>query len=356
MPAIDPYLLQARLEWLNRRDEWRARPAEAGFQAVAWAAVGGLALWLVIGQWDALGSALRALLEAWPWPAAIVLAITVAGAHFRSRRLQRQRWSNDWLAAQPVVEAVRVRRRRARALSRLAFELALLLPLLAAAGARPLGGWGLLIAISAALGHLLAGPVATDRPQARRREQILALRGPMSLRRWQLIEAGAILAPRRLALLLPALLLIPRGPALMAVFALLLIALLAAIAGWLRAVGVIGQAQRWLATQPYPARRWLLPALWLPIESLLLASIALGGCAWLGGSPALALLGGLGPLLLGGLFLAVAVASRRAPQRGRLRLAVHLLLLIAVAQALPPAAFLLWVLQLIFLLRNGLRE
>jgi hypothetical protein len=356
--AFDPYFAQSRLLWRNRVSEWRTRPGEAGFHALAWSCVVALLVGALVSQANQARQALNWLRVEYPFSALLALSALVLLDQQQARRRQRSTWSQDWLQAQPVALAVRRRHRRLLIGGRLAGVYVLAWPLLAWAGA----GAGEVMVLSlgcaaaAGIGHALGDRERSGTQAPASRETLSTSTQHGSISRWQWIEAGAALAPRHLAPLLLVILLVPRGPAAMALLALFLLGLAAGTSGWLRAVGVIVQAERWLRSEPVQARTWLRQSYRLPLLALLA-----GGAVWitlalLNDALLLGLLVGVGLPMLGSLYLLVVASGRSQPQRVPLRMALHVCVLLACAQALPPLLPLVWLAQLWFLHRRSERQ
>lgn len=352
---FDPYAAQARAEWRNRLAGWRAAPGESAFHGTAVLLALGLGGWLLLAGWASARAALHGLLTQ-PMLAGALWLVLVGSDQWRLRRQQRQAWSEDWLAAQPIAPAQRRWRRWNEALGRL---LALWLPaavaLLLADRTDAVLPLSVLALAAVAAGHWLAdrrGPLQTARTP---RYSMLDAAGRGTLWRWQWIVAGRALTPGALAACLPVLLLIPRGPALLLAVAIGLVVVLATASAWLRMVALIVTAQAWLDEQPLRPGDWLPAALWLPLL-LLAGALALAALLlWLGGAPGLLLLGLplLGALAL--LHLAATVAGRRRPRRIPLLSALQQLLLLAGLQVAAPLLPIQWALQFGWLLRRGWR-
>lgn len=357
IPSFDPHSAQARAEWRNRVAEWRAAPGETAFHATALLAAALLAGWLLGAAWPTLQKALAALLDR-PALAVLLWTTLVAADQYGLRHAQRARWRSDWLAAQPVSTAQRLRRRLIEALPR---ALRLWLPL---AFALLFAGRPAVIPVMTliTLGGALVGQRLADRqpaPPTRRRVQatdsVLHATGPGTFWRWQWIVAGRALTPNALAACLPVMLLIPRGPAQVLGVAIVLVMLLATAGAWLRMCALLVDAQRWLDGQPLRGGDWLPAALALPLALLLVVLLIAMLALWLAAMP-LPLL--LAPLLLAALallHLGAVAAERARPRRIVMLSAAHQLLLLAGLQALPPLVPLQWALQFGWLLRRGWR-
>lgn len=353
--TVDPYAAQARAQWRNRVDGWRAAPGETAFHATALGLAMGLVAWLLLATWPSLRAALLWLL-AQPALASLLWLLLVGADQHTLRRAQRQRWANDWLAAQPITPAQRRRRRGNEALWRLlALWLPVLFVLMLAEQSAALLPAALLALLGAAAGHWLADHLPRLPAVRQRRYSMLQASGRGSLWRWQWIVAGRALTPRALAACLPVMLLIPRGPALLLGVAIVMVMTLATAAAWLRMVALIVEAQRWLDTQPLRGGDWLPAGLWLPLALLGTALVTAAAAMALGGaSPTLLLaLPLLGALAL--LHLAAVLAERRRPRRIVVFSAAQQLLLLAGLQVAPPLLPLQFLLQLGWLLRRGWR-
>jgi VIT1/CCC1 family predicted Fe2+/Mn2+ transporter len=119
-------------------------------------------------------------------------------------------------------------------------------------------------------------------------------------------------------------------------------------------VAVLPAAQRCLAVQPIRARRLL--ATWSLLPLAIVAALIVVVALVLSSNAAvnLVLPAALAILALAGLGMACVAAERRNPRRIGLVFSLHLMALLAVVQALPPIAVLLWSAQMVWLLRRGL--
>lgn len=354
--AHDNVLLrQDRLRWSNRVARWRADPAQSGFHALALGLMALLALGLLMAQRESL-LALWQLATTRP---ALPLGLLGVFAAIDQRAAQRRLlagWRSDWLAAQPLQAEARRAYRWRRGLRRAGVQVLALALLLGALSAAPEALAAVLLAHA---GGALLGGLSADRnwPRPRRavRHGLFAPRGRGRLWRWQRQAAGLALLPRHLAPLFALWLLVPRGPLLMAGVALFLLGLGLLASAFRRMLGVLADAEAWLAAEGIAARRWVPRALLLP--SLLLATGGVLSALLLFGldaQPAFyALLAAV--VMVAGLALLAAAAERRHPRRLALVLPLHLALLLGCAQALPPLLPLCWLLQCGVLLRRSLR-
>jgi hypothetical protein len=120
-------------------------------------------------------------------------------------------------------------------------------------------------------------------------------------------------------------------------------------------LAVFPAAHRWLACEGVAARVWILPALALPVGTLIGGSALSAIALWRMQAPTPFLILVLGSLMLATLSLFACAAERRQPRRLALVLPLHAALLLAASQALPPLLPLLWLLQCAYLLRRSLR-
>ena len=124
---------------------------------------------------------------------------------------------------------------------------------------------------------------------------------------------------------------------------------------WRRSLAVLPQAQAWLAAQPMTARTLLRRAAAVPAGVLAAAVAAVAVLLAALATPALGAIAAAGLAMFGALQFAAVAAERRRPARAPLLFALHAVLLIGVAQALPIAALPLWCAQMALLLRSALR-
>lgn len=354
--TFDPYAHQASLLWRNRVDGWRTQQAESIFAALAWLATMACIAWLTLAQLPRLREWSLWLREEHAWTSVAACAVIVLLDQQQARRHQRRAAAQDWLSAQPIPPAIR-RKRRWLLLLRLLAWFAVAAPLLTMAKVSL--SQALLLAAcataAALIGNALGDINRAGQRHSRPREAVFPTpRARGSLFNWQCIEAGASLAPRHLAPLLLVILLVPRGTLLMALVALILLLIVTGVSAWKRAVMVIVQADRWLLVEPISTRTWLLQSLRVPVLMLLVGTIVLAVLAWVAVGSPLALAVGAGLPMLGLLYLGVVASGRAQPRRMPLRFAVHIALLAACAQALPPLLPLLFGTQLALLFRRAL--
>ena len=351
---FDPYAAQIRLVLANRWAEAQARRTELIVHALIGSAIAGLLLILLVRQREAIAALVAWGVQHHAMTLGGLMLFALVLDQRAARRTHAQRLQRDWLAAQPVSPTVRRRRRRLVSITRAAGQgMVLLLGLWLA----QLGWAGVAWLAAGVLAAALLASVLPDslsshlRPSAR--ETPFAPRGRGSFWRWQWVEAGASLAPRRLAWALLAIVLVPRGAWLMAGVAMGLVALVTVGHAWQRALAVIPAAQRWIATQPVPASRWVRACLAMPLLVLAAATAALSLAALAVDSHLLALAIGLGLPAFGLLHLAVVIGNRRHPQRIAWHWPLHAVLLVSVIQSLALFAPLWWIAQLIWLLRRS---
>jgi hypothetical protein len=357
--AFDPFRAERALHRHNRIAAWRGEAAQSLWHGLALLLLFVLLTPALLRAAEVLAPVLRSALSR--WPVASALATTVLLAWPLARRLARSRESaaRDWLAALPIAPALHRRRRRDVLLGAMALQL--------------LGGNVLLFVLGASVQvHLglfacgfAAGGLAI--PLARRLGTAGAARwwgsrvsdpGRGRLWRWQRIEAGAALRGRALAFGVWVLLLVPIGSGPFVVISVAAAGLLlAALAtAWRRMIGVLPQAQAWLAPQPLSGVRLLRATALLP-AALLVAGASLLALLLLAlDTPGLALAAAGGVLMLGSLQFACVAAYRAQPRRAGLQLLVQVALLVAVTQAFAPLALPAWLLQLLVLLRRAARR
>jgi len=355
--SFDPYLALQRAEWRQRLDESRRHPGQTLFYALAALAFAALLAPVAASAWPRLLQLVRVLRDDEAIQTLLVLVVAVALGARNATRSRRQAWANDWLAAQPVAGALR----RRRALRAHVFDcLGVTAPgalLLAASGS---GIYAIAILVGVGVFAHAIGAASLGRNPAIAlkvgpRETPFRVGRTPALSAWQWAEAGSSLAPARVAPLLLVLLLVPRGPWTLLFPALFGMSAIGLFNAFARATRVIVLAEAWLLPQGVAARAWLRGVLQVP---LLLAS----GLALLPALAAAAMVGPMAALGVGivvvaalALHLAVTIERRRLPGQIPVHGAVHLLLLVAVAQALPPLLPLLWIAQMAWLLRRGWR-
>jgi hypothetical protein len=357
--GFDPFRAERALHWRNRIAGWRAESAQSLWHGLALLLLLALLAPAVLRTAEALGPSLRSALVR--WPIAIMLATTLVLAWPLARRLARLRASAacDWLAALPIASSLHRRRRLDALLGAMTVQALLCSGLLFALQGGARAQAGLLLCVF--LAGLLAMPMARrlDTPRAAgwwgaRRSDA----GRGRLWRWQRIETGAALRGRALAFGLWALLLVPIGSGLFAVIVIATVGLLIAAfaTAWRRMLGVLPQAQAWLAPQPLSGTQLMRGTVLLPTAVLVPAGLLLAALLAALGTPALALpVAGL-VLMLGSLQFACVAAHRAQPRRVGLHLLVQVALLVAAAQAFAPLVLPLWLLQMFLLLRRAARR
>lgn len=361
MLFFDPFRAQARLLWHNRVARWRANAAETAFHATALGALAAFVAWQVPGQIARLDVAaqLRGIVQQWPMAAAAVLLAVLLLRQARIAAEDAASARSGWLAVQPLPAAML----RQRAWRRHATEAALqLVVLLGALGSSGIGGRALAVAVALVpLAATLAPwlPVrGTHRAAATLRQRsAVADVGAGRLWRWQTIEAGVAFRARTLAGGVLLLLLVPMGSGPIVVGVMLVCGLVVAwlLGAWRRSLGVVVAAQAWLAPQPLRASALLRGTAGVPAAVLGLAMLAAGLLFVALGTPRLAWIA-CSVLFAGGTLQAACVAaSRRTPRRITVLVALHVVLLLAILQAMPPLALPAWLLQTGWLLRKAMR-
>lgn len=353
---LNPYLRERALTWSNRFADWRANPDETWFHAAALATGIALALYLVAQALPALSDTLRNAIGRWPVPLLVCSLVIIHLRHSEALRACRSRLQRHWLAAQPIAPVIA--QRMLRRLQLFDFGLyalgvgAVLLFLGQSLFTQAiwLSGCALAIVTARLYGHDRAGSRGSGSGRLP-----FAITAYGSFWRWQWIEACAVLAPRRLAGALWLLLLAPAGHWSALVIALVLVLLYLLISAWHASVSVLAAAERWLATQPLEARRWLLtcvpiPALILVVAGTLVAAI-LAATENLRQAPVVL----VAMCAIAMLHFACAAAERRRPRRTELVFALHLLVLVALLQSMPLLLAPAWLAQLIWLARRSLR-
>ncbi len=357
--AFDPYRAEQRLRWHNRLTQWRAEMGQTALHGVALAALFAL---LLVPLLQVVGSAApiaNATLANWPWTLALVASLVMALRHAQRLVALRARQAREWLAAQPVARRMQTRRQRDQILRDALWHVAvgLVVLLLIDAHVAALAGVLVCVCLAAAVAIPLSHRLA---PRARA-SGYLGSRIPDAgigrFWRWQRIEIGIALRGRSLSFGIWALLLVPMGSGAFTVMAIAMagLTLAALTTAWHRCLGVLPQAQAWLAAQPLSGARLLRATVAVPLV-VLTTSVALIGLVLIAlGTPALAAFAALGLIAVGSLQFACAAATRAHPRRMSMLFLVHVTLLIGVLQALPPLAVLCWALQLGFLLRQAAR-
>jgi hypothetical protein len=357
--SFDPFRAQQRLQWRNRIATWRADSTQSGVHAAALGALASLLAWPAWQGLQGVEPAAQLALQHWPSALALVAGFGLAWQQAGMLARTRQRDARDWLQAQPVAEALRRRRERDRRM-----RLALLqagagaMPLLAIDAARAASAWIVLAAVAAIVApRLVRRPSQRGIPRTALRARV-ASRGAGRLWRWQLIETAVALRGQRVAPGLWALLLIPMGsgvPVVLAVAAAGVVLALLSTA-WSRSLGVLPQAQHWLAPQPLRGAALLHATLAVPGTILALACALVAGVLFELGTPRVAVFAVFALASLGALHFAACAAERARPRRIALRFALHAALWLAALQTLPPLLIASWPLQLGWLMRDAMRR
>jgi hypothetical protein len=357
--GFDPFRAERAARWRNRLARWRVDLSQTLLHLLALVVLAVLLLSWVLPQVASLAEPARSILQRWPLPiAALLLALFASRQAQRRARLQ-QREQREWWAAQAVAASARTARRRE-------------LQWLEALGQWLLGSallWGvgaswpahLVLLGLVALGALISLPLARRSVARERRREALRARwqdpGRGRLWRWQRIETGVALRGRPLALGLWALLLVPidSGPGV--VLGIGVAGALVAILGtaWQRTLDVLPQAHAWLRAQPAAGGDWLRASLALPLLVLAVALLLLTALLVALGTPMLGVALAATLAALAGLQFACTFAWRAEPRRIALHVTLQVVLLLAMVQAVAPLALPLWLLQVLWLLRRGVR-
>lgn len=357
--AFDPWQAEQAGIRRNRLAEIREAPAETIVHSLAYLALAGLLLPLLMaGLRDHAEAILGRLLE-WRGSAMLALLCLLLCWQVVCLRKQTAVRENGWLAAQPIGPEVGLRNTRRHVLWRSMAQLALMLGL-GVSMAAPIAMLGV-AAACAVLAGLLVGwsPTRFGRGVAGRGElgsASVSAPGRGRLWRWQRIEVRSIFGPKRFASMLLLLLLIPTSSKLLAMvfFVVVVLGIGLLAAAWQRSLSVLPQAQHCFAVQPIRARRLLAAWVGLPLAivgaAMALVVVVLSN----NGAAPMAVPAVLGMLVLAGLGMACVAAERRHPRRAGMVFSLHLLVLLATLQALPPAALLVWPAQMVWLLRRSL--
>ncbi|MFO1494078.1 MAG: hypothetical protein U1F26_05405 [Lysobacterales bacterium] len=361
--------LWQQCERQNQLALWRARAPEALFLSLVLAAVLALLLWVLDARWQlVLGAELR-----WNrWSTALLPALMALGTLtypvLRAYRLQRRKMRSDWLAAQPLPNAVRRHAARHRALLVLALRSAAALLLWAWVAWRLPAGSPWLNAVL--IGILLSPPLLWLATRGEPRAGRTARRGPppaisvVPPLAHGMPVLGLALEPqwRRLprtgwALGL-GLLLIPMGSGLWLILGVALgfTAFGAGtdlVAHWrLRYLADVA----WLAALPLPPRRLFLAyGRELARRSTAIALALLVAAHACGLPLPLATALALAATMLIAHALLLAYATRAQPHRFRLQLPVHYAGLLASTQVFLPLLLPLWLGLCWWLWRRGSR-
>lgn len=379
MTGLDPFRAQSRLAWRNRLARWRREGAQTGVHA---AALGGLAVLLGVPAWQARatwGGAIADALRQWPGATLAAATLVMATSFAATLRGLRTSARGDWLAALPVAPRLRSRRLRDAAMREASGFAALGTMLLVAAHASMPAFASFALALAAAMSlawlatrsrfpmhahspavHLIERGVFGSPKQelhGRFSASLVIDRGAGRLWRWQKLACGVALRGRTLAWGGLAWLAVPMGSGLGTVMTVGVAGLLLALmtGAWRRTLGVLPQAQAWLAPQPLAPARLLSGTAAVPMLVLAIAVASASGVLFALGTSALALFAALGMIASGVLQFGAVAAERAHPKRAPLVFLVHAVLLLGVLQAFPVAAMPLWAMQVTMLLRQALR-
>jgi len=350
-----PYRREQQLAWRNRIDRWREHGSETAFHGLAILFALGFVMFLAIGAWPRLLTALATGLSRWPLAVSCAAMFAMCVHHASLAQSRRQLWARHWLNPQPIEPRLRTWTIR-RGMIGVAMVHALIGIVVMAKlsrGPASMMIWCLLTVAAAWIGNHIGKSAVVPAAQ---REQVLRNAGPGSFTRWQWIEATATLAPFRLKRALWLILLGPAGHWTGMIVVLVLVACFVLLTAWSRSVSVLAQAERWLGTQPLAPARLLRDGLPGPVVILMLA------CGFLFFVfAATASLSWFVPLSIalvaaGALHYACAAAERRRPARIGWLYAGQLLLLAGVMQSVPFLLLPLFCLQIFLLLRGALRR
>lgn len=357
--SFDPYRAEQHLRWRNRMTQWLAEIGQTVLHGVALAALFALLL-VPLSQVVASAAPIaNAALAKWPWTLGLVASIVMALRHAQRLVALRARQAREWLVAQPVAHWMQTRRQRDQILSDALWHVLLGLVVLLSIDAHVATLAGLLgcACLSAALAIPLSHRLAARAPPSGYLGSRIPDAGIGRFWRWQRIETGVAVRGRSLGFGMWALLLVPMGsrPFHVVAIAMAGLALAALSTAWHRSLGILPQAQAWLAAQPLSGARLLRATFAVPLV-VLTTSVAVIGLVLIAlGTPVLAAFNALGLIAVGSLQFACAAATRAQPRRMLMLFLVNLALLIGVLQALPPLAALCWPLQLWLLLRQAAR-
>lgn len=361
IPVFDPFRAESAMLWRNRAARWRANAAETVFHALALLALAVLLLWPLPDLLARTDSATRVREALQQWPLAIALAVFVAMLLRQHRVVAHERalQTRHWLALQPLQSRLLRSRRDHRQRREALLQVGAIALVLVAADAHLHG-----IAVAALLATLalLLAPHLPQRgdPQTAtnlRLHSAVCDAGVGRLWRWQKIDIGIAFRGRSLAGGVLILLLVPMGshPLTIAVTLLCGLAIAWLLTAWRRSVAVLPAAQAWLGTLPLRSARLLRATVGVPLLVLGVSMILLLiGFATLGASR-FGAIAALGVLALGALHFACVAAQRRSPRRIGIVFAVQAGVLVAVLQAMPPLAPLVWLAQLAWLWRVAVR-
>lgn len=358
--AFDPWRTERHLEWRNRVERWRAQPAQTLLHAAAALALVALLVPWLWQTWRSVAPGLFDLIQRWPLLAGVAVCVALTLHQAQRLRLARACEAQHWLRALPIPASIASRRQRnavlTEALRQAAAGAALSLPL--GVPSVLLMGWMICVGAAALLAHPVAMGWTRGEARASDSNSRWCDAGAGTLWRWQKIAATAALRGRTLALGAWFLLLVPMGSGLLGVLGVgvsgLLIAMLTG--AWRRSLAVLPQGQAWLGAQPLSGAQWLRQSWFVP-ATILLAGAGLCAAALLAaglhpGATAM-LLSAL--IALAALHYACTAAERAQLRRIGLSVCLHLVLLLALAQAFPPLLVPVWVAQMFVLLRRAVR-
>lgn len=354
---FDPFRAQARLLWHNRVARWRANAAETAFHGAALTVLAGFLAWQVT-RLD-IASRLRDVVQQWPMSVAALLfaALLLRQARIASDEAALAR--SSWLALQPLPATMLRRRAWRRHAIEAMLQLAVVLVAVVASGidSRAMAVASLLVMLAAVLAPTLPLRGARIATTNLRQRSAVPDAGVGRLWRWQKIETGIAFRARTLAGGIFLLLLVPMGSGPIVVGVMLVCGLVTAwlLGAWRCSLGVVVSAQAWLAPQPLRARDLLRGTVAVPAVVLGIAMACVVVLFVALGTPRLAVFASLALFALGTLQAACVAASRRAPRRIPILFVLHLVLLLACVQAMPPLVLPMWLLQTGWLLRKALK-
>jgi hypothetical protein len=356
---FDPFVAERGLRWRNRVARWRREAGQTAAHAIALLLLALLLLPLLSDAAHSLAPLARTALREWPGAISFATLALIAWRQARRRHALLHFESREWWVAQPVTDAVRRRRHdRSRAVEAIVQALAgATLLWLVQAPVPALAVLLVLVAAAALTAPWLARRLVAHEARAQRLGSRLGDRGRGRVWRWQRIETAVALRGRKLGYGLWALLLVPMGSGPFVVLATLAagLGLAMLITAWTRALAVLPQAQAWLQAEPITGRRMLAASNGVPCAILLLAVAMLGLVLVALGTPGLALAVAMAIAALGALQFACGFAWRAQPRRIALQQVLHIALLLSLLQAFAPLVLPLWVLQMLWLLRRGMR-
>jgi hypothetical protein len=357
--SFDPFRSERALLWRNRIARWREDAGQTVLHGVALLGLAALLLPLLRQSARALAQPMLDALLRWPGPVAVMLLGLFAWRQARRRQALERTETREWWAAQPIAAQIRSARRREWQAVEAGFQFATGALALAIAGAPPLAYAMLLLLVLFAivLSPLLARRIAWRESRRAQLGSRLGDAGRGRLWRWQRIETGVALRGRALGYGVWALLLVPMGSGpgvvLIVLGAGLVLAMLATT--WTRSLAVLPEAHAWLQSQPVAGRRWLGAGVVVPATVLGVATLLVASVLYSLGTPALALAAMFAMAAFGALQFACSFALRGEPRRSALHLALHLTVLVSVVQAAAPLALPVWLMQMCWLLRRGVR-